>query len=82
MEEELMSTTQVRQSLAATQPVARRLRGICTALCDNVCTRDLQSVSSTDRIVRLGSGVALQKVPVSNSPVFHRVVRRLSFMSI
>lgn len=69
MEGELMSTTQVRQSLAASQPAARRIRRVYNdTICDSVCAQDLQSVSSIGRIIRLGTGVA-PKSASTNFPI-------------
>jgi hypothetical protein len=72
-------STQVRQSFSAAQPVARRIRGVCRALCKSICARDFQGVPPSDRIIRLRTGVAVQEVPVPDSPVLHRVVRSISF---
>jgi hypothetical protein len=79
MEGQLLMSTQVRQSFSAAQPVARRIRAVCRPLCESICARDLQGVSSSDRTIRLGAGVAVQEVPVPDSPVLHRVVRAISF---
>jgi hypothetical protein len=72
-------STQVRQSFSAAQPIARRIRTVCRSLCKSICARDLQGVSPSDRIIRLGTGVAVQEVPVPDPSVLHRVVRAIPF---
>jgi hypothetical protein len=72
---------QIRQPIPAAQSVTRSLRWFCTTLCDTVCARDFQGVHSTDRLICLGTSVALKEVPISDSPVLHRVVRVISFQS-
>jgi len=81
-EGQLLMSIQVRQSFSAAQPAARRIRVVCRSLCESICARDLQGVSPSDRIIRLGTGVAVQEVPVPDSPVLHRVVRAISFIRL
>jgi hypothetical protein len=79
-----LSPAQIWQPVPVAQPIAGRIRGVCTALCDVLCARDLQGVSSSDRIICVGTGLALQEMSISDSPILHRVVRPflLSFLVI